>query len=191
MAGTKAEAASENEAATMGRMSDGRCPATSAASSATAISTNLETMTRCSGEVLRGRSWKYRSRTRALLMVSSRPSAVDSAAASPPAATRPATTYGRPPISGVASMIRSAPRRSSPNCSTPSPLTSSTDSSEASTRAHCAIQFGSSSKRTPTRLFITSSLISAASAGAVRYSRAMKNRVHATEVRAADTEGTV
>src|SRR5256885_12513796 len=56
-----------------------------------------------------------------------------------------------PPSSGVASMMRSAPMRISPNCSTPSPLTSSTASKEASTLAHCAIQLGSSSKRMPDR----------------------------------------
>ena len=60
--------------------------------SATAKSANLVKITRCSGEALRGRARKYKSRTKALLMVSSSPSAVDSAAASPPAATRPDTT---------------------------------------------------------------------------------------------------
>ena len=40
-------------------------------------------------------------------MASSRPSAVESAAARPPAATRPEITYGRPAISGVESTITS------------------------------------------------------------------------------------
>ncbi len=40
-------------------------------------------------------------------MASSSPSAVDSAAARPPAATRPEITYGRPAISGVESTITS------------------------------------------------------------------------------------
>ena len=43
----------------------------------------------------------------ALAMASSRPSAVESAAARPPAATRPEITYGRPAISGVESTITS------------------------------------------------------------------------------------
>jgi hypothetical protein len=43
----------------------------------------------------------------ALAIASSRPSAVDSAAARPPAATRPEITYGRPAISGVESTITS------------------------------------------------------------------------------------
>jgi hypothetical protein len=42
---------------------------------------------------------------------------------------------------------------------------SSTDSSEASTRAHCAIQAGKASKCVPTRLFMTSYFTSTASAG--------------------------
>ena len=40
-------------------------------------------------------------------MASSSPSAVESAAARPPAATRPEITYGRPAISGVESTITS------------------------------------------------------------------------------------
>ena len=73
----------------------------------------------------------------------------------------------------------------------PSPFMSSIDSSDASTRAHCAIQFGKASKWLPTRLFITSNLTSTASAGALRYSRAMKNSDHATEARAPATVGEV
>jgi len=70
-------------------------------------------------------------------------------------------------------------------------LTSSTASSEASTRAHCAIQVGNSSKRMPTRLFMTSNLTSTARAGALMYSTPMKNSVQPTEARAPDTEGAV
>ena len=54
-----------------------------------------------------------------------------------------------------------------------------------------AIQVGKASKRTPTRLFMTSNLTMAARAGALRYNRPMKNSVQATEVRAPDTEGAV
>ena len=49
MAGTKAEAASENEADTSGRMSAGLSEATMAATSATASSANFDRITRCSG----------------------------------------------------------------------------------------------------------------------------------------------
>ena len=181
----------ENEAETIGRISEGLSAATNAADSATDNSANLVKITRCSGDARRRVSRKYRSRTSALLMVSSRPSAVDSAAARPPAATRPEITYGRPAISGVASMIRSAPKRISPNCRIPSPFTSSTDSSELSMRDHCAIQVGSESKLLPTRFAMISCLTSTANAGALRYSSAMKNSDHATDERAAATEGAV
>ena len=73
----------------------------------------------------------------------------------------------------------------------PSPFMSSTDSSEASTRAHCAIQLGKASKWLPTRLFITSNFTSTASAGALRYKSATKNSVQATELRAPATVGEV
>ena len=53
--GTKADAASENEADTMGRMSDGLSAATKAAISATVSKANLVRITRCSGDALRGR----------------------------------------------------------------------------------------------------------------------------------------
>ena len=92
MAGTKAEAANENEAATSGRMSAGLSEATMAATSATASSANFDKITRCSGVTWWLISCEYTSRTIALLMVSSSPSAVDRAAAKPPAATRPETT---------------------------------------------------------------------------------------------------
>ncbi len=73
----------------------------------------------------------------------------------------------------------------------PSPFMSSTDTSDASTRDHCASQLGSSPKLLPTRLFMTSNFTSAARAGALRYKSAMNTSDQATEVRAAATEGTV
>ena len=87
--------------------------------------------------------------------------------------------------------MRSAPRRISPNWIRPSPFTSSTDSSELSTRAHWAIQVGRASKLLPTRFCMTSNFTSTASAGALTYSRAMKNRDHATDERASATVGVV
>ena len=49
IAGTKAEAASENDAVTSGRISAGLNEATAAATSATASNANLDRITRCSG----------------------------------------------------------------------------------------------------------------------------------------------
>ena len=98
--------------------------------------------------------------------VSSRPSAVDSAAAMPPTATRQVTQYGRPPMSGAASTITSPAIISSPNCSSPSPLTSRTDTRLGSSRDQRFTQAGSSSKGSPTTCCSTSNLTSTASAGA-------------------------
>src|SRR6218665_3584639 len=109
-------------------------------------------------------------------MVRTRRSALDTAAAKPPAATMPDTTYGRPPSSGVASMIKSVPSRISPNWIRPSRWTSRADSRELSIRAPCAIQFGSVAKLLPTRFCMTSNLTSTARAGALRYSSAIKNK---------------
>jgi hypothetical protein len=92
-----------------------------------------------------------------------------------------------PPISGVASMMTSAPRRISPNCTLPSPLMSVTATSDWSTRAHCTIHGGSASKLLPTRCCITSNFTSTASAGTLRYSSEMKNSAQATDLRAWDT----
>ena len=88
-------------------------------------------------------------------------------------------------------MMMSAPSRISPNCTMPSPLTSLTEISEASTFAHCRIQDGRLSKLLPTRPCITSYFTSTASAGTLRYSRAMKNRAQPTEERASATVGVV
>ena len=106
--------------------------------------------------------------TKALLMVNNKPSAVDKAAAKPPAATKPDTTKGIPPSSGVASMIMSAPSFNSPNCKTRSPLMSEKDSSPESRRAHWNIQLGKSSKLLPTKLFKTSNFTNTAKAGTLR-----------------------
>ena len=54
IAGTKAEAAIENEADTKGKMSEGFSAATNAADRATASKANLLKITRCSAEVGRG-----------------------------------------------------------------------------------------------------------------------------------------
>jgi hypothetical protein len=56
--GTKADAASENEAATSGRMSAGLSAATSAASRATPSKANFDRITRCSGVTCRPTSWQ-------------------------------------------------------------------------------------------------------------------------------------
>ena len=87
-------------------------------------------------------------------MVSSRPSAVDSAAARPPAATRPDTTYGRPAISGVASTMMSPPITISASCTMPSKLRSVMVSSVGSTSRQAAAQAGSSANLLPTRCVV-------------------------------------
>src|SRR5690606_15231864 len=91
-AGKNDEAANENAADTMNRMSAGLRAATQAAPNATASSSILDTITRRAAD-MRGDTSRYHiSCDSELDRVSSRPSAVDSAAASPPAATRPDTT---------------------------------------------------------------------------------------------------
>ena len=63
----------------------------------------------------------------AFAMVSRRPSAVESAAARPPAITRPVMTNGRPAISGVASTTKSVLLTTkSANWTMPSPSLSTT-----------------------------------------------------------------
>src|SRR5688572_23552063 len=103
----------------------------------------------------------------------------------------PDTTYGSPPISGVASTMMSPPMRISPSWKMPSLLTSATDSSVGSTRDQLAIQAGSSANGNPTRLLKTSYFTSTASAGAVKYSRKMKNSDQVTDSRASFTDGVV
>src|SRR5690606_29671355 len=91
-AGKNDDAANENAADTMNRMSAGLRAATQAAAKATASSNILDTITRRAA-VMRGDTRRYHmSCDREFDRVSSRPSAVDSAAASPPAATSPDTT---------------------------------------------------------------------------------------------------
>jgi len=89
-------------------------------------------------------------------MDSNRPSAVDSAAVSPPAATSPATTYGKPAISAAASTMMSLPIAISLHCRWPSRLTSCTDSNAGSTRLPPATQDGRASNDTPTKPLNTS-----------------------------------
>ena len=62
MAGTKADAAMENEAETIGRISEGLSAATNAADSATESSANLVIITRCSGDARRRVSGPGRER---------------------------------------------------------------------------------------------------------------------------------
>ncbi len=63
----------------------------------------------------------------ALAMVRSSPSAVESAAARPPAITSPVITKGRPAISGIASTTKSELLiTKSASCTTPSPSLSTT-----------------------------------------------------------------
>ncbi|MCY1385112.1 hypothetical protein D9M69_734560 [compost metagenome] len=91
-AGKNDDAANENAADTMKRMSAGLRAATQAAPNATTSSRILDTITRRAAD-MRGDTIRYHmSCDRELDKVSSRPSAVDSAAASPPAATSPEIT---------------------------------------------------------------------------------------------------
>jgi len=87
-----------------------------------------------------------------LAIVSSKPSAVDSAAARPPAATRPEITYGKPAISGVASTTMSPPIEISARCTMPSALTSVIDSKPGSTACHDCTHPGKLANAVPTTL---------------------------------------
>ena len=129
-------------------------------------------------------------------MASSSPSAVDMAAAMPPAATRPEITYGRPAISGVARTTMSGRMKNSLICRMPSLLPSVTAS--IPTDDHCLIhsRFCTCSMDLPmiavARFGSNScSLVSVAKAGAVKYSRKMKNSDQDTERRAERTVGVV
>ena len=73
----------------------------------------------------------------------------------------------------------------------PSLLTSVTDSSAGSTRLQAEIHSGSLSKGVPTSTLKTSYLTSTASAGAVKYSKKMKNSDQVTDCRASFTDGVV
>jgi len=129
-------------------------------------------------------------------MASSRPSAVDIAAAMPPAATRPEITYGRPAISGVASTMMSGFRKNSLICSIPSALLSLMASRPIA--LHFWIHSSDSTWSTDAPMIevgrfgsIICSLLNVASAGAEKYSRKMKNSDQATELRASRTDGVV
>ena len=73
----------------------------------------------------------------------------------------------------------------------PSLLRSVTDSSVGSTLFQLAIQAGSLSNGVPTSTLNISYFTSTASAGAVKYSRKMKNSDQVTESRASFTLGVV
>ena len=73
----------------------------------------------------------------------------------------------------------------------PSPLTSATDSSDASTFCQLAIHAGNWSNGVPTSTEKTSNFTSTASAGAVKYSRKMKNSDQVTDCLASFTDGVV
>ncbi|KAG1181964.1 hypothetical protein G6F35_015740 [Rhizopus arrhizus] len=91
-AGKKDDAANEKAADTMNRISAGLRAATQAAPNATTSNRIFDTITRRAAD-MRGDTIRYHmSCDRELDKVSNRPSAVDSAAASPPAATRPEIT---------------------------------------------------------------------------------------------------
>src|SRR4029450_11269564 len=63
----------------------------------------------------------------ALAMVSSKPSAVESAAARPPAITRPVMTNGSPATSGIESTTKSVDRTTkSAHCTMPAPVVCTT-----------------------------------------------------------------
>ena len=80
----------------------------------------------------------------------------------------PETTYGKPPMAGVASTMMSPPMRISPSCKMPSLLTSATDSNAGSTLAQAETQSGSLSNGVPTTALNISYLTSTARAGAVK-----------------------
>ncbi len=79
----------------------------------------------------------------------------------------------------------------SASCTMPSALMSAIFIRVASTAAQLETQAGRAAKLEPTRLEYTSNLASTASAGAVKYSRKMKNIDQNTDLRASRTEGVV
>src|SRR5712691_9640249 len=126
----------------------------------------------------------------ALAMVKSRPSVVESAAASPPAMTRPVITNGSPATSGMESTTKSVDRTTkSAHWTMPSPFLSTTVKRPAGCQK--VTQLGSSLILDPTSRVKTAKRAKAAYAGAVKYRRKMKNSDHATEVRACLTDGVV
>ncbi|MCY1372610.1 hypothetical protein D9M69_598300 [compost metagenome] len=87
--------------------------------------------------------------------------------------------------------MMSPPMDISLSCSSPSWLISVTDSSEGSTLFHAETHWGNWSKGVPMSTWNTSNFTSTASAGAVKYSRKMKNSDQVTDCRASFTLGTV
>ena len=77
------------------------------------------------------------------------------------------------------------------SCSTLSLLTSTTDNSAGSTLFQACTQAGNWSKGVPTSVVKISYFTSTASAGAVQYSKKMKNSDHVTDCLASRTLGTV
>ena len=87
----------------------------------------------------------------AFAIVSRSPSAVDSAAASPPAMTRPVITNGSPATSGIESTTKSVERTTkSAHCTSPSPFLSTTVNRPAGCQK--VTQRGSSAILVPTSL---------------------------------------
>ena len=133
---------------------------------------------------------------KAFEIASTSPSAVDMAAAIPPAATRPEITYGNPATSGVANTTALPPMKNSFNSSVPFPLKSLTNIRLAwfqfwyqSIACTSAIdlpiipvgRFGS----------IKESFDKVANIGAEEYSRNIKNKDQPTDLLAAFTLGVV
>ena len=94
-------------------------------------------------------------------------------------------------MAGVASTMMSPPILISPSCRMPSLLMSTTDSRRGSTRFQALIHSGSLSNGRPTTKWNIWYLTNTANAGAVKYSKKMKNRLHVTESRASFTDGVV
>ena len=73
----------------------------------------------------------------------------------------------------------------------PSLLMSMNDSSAGSTADHCEAQVGKLANGVPTKTVKISYFTRTASAGAVKYSKKMKNNDQVTEARASLTDGVV
>ena len=87
--------------------------------------------------------------------------------------------------------MMSPPMRISPSWKMPSLLMSEMANSAGSTFAQEPTQAGSLSNGVPTRTLNTSYLTRTASAGAVKYSKKMKNSDQVTDWRASFTDGVV
>lgn len=91
---------------------------------------------------------EYTSCANADTITINKPSAVDNAAASPPAATSAAIACDKPAISGVASTTKSGSIFNSLNCKTPSPFSSVIVNNPVC--AQFAVQLGSDAIGLPT-----------------------------------------